>query len=253
MLQSIKLRYGNRLGASDGDIGHVKDFYFDDLTWAVRYVVADTGNWLPGRQVLISPHAFGSISPAGKAMLVNLTRKQIADSPAIETHKPVSRKFEEDYYRYYGWPYYWQGGGVWGMSGFPILERPPIPLPDQPAAAIGPQPERADAHLRSTQAVSGYHLQATDGIVGHVCDFVMDGKTWAINQLVIKIGHRFTGKEVQVPVSQVERISYPESTVSVKLTKDAVEKCPEHRLVPDEAAQTASSHISSASAARRGS
>ena len=184
MLLSIKQLYGNKLGASDGEIGHVKDFYFDDQNWAVRYVVADTGSWLPGRQVLISPHAFGSLHQAGKLLLVNLTRKQIEDSPSIESHKPVSRQYEEEYYRYYGWPYYWQGDGLWGMSGFPILELPATPLPSEPATANGPQPERADAHLRSTQAVSGYHIQASDGTIGHVCDFMMDAESWAIRQLV---------------------------------------------------------------------
>ena len=191
MLQSIKQLYGDKLGASDGEIGHVKDFYFDDQNWAVRYVVADTGSWLPGRQVLISPHAFGSLHQAGKVLRVNLTRKQIEDSPAIESHKPVSRQYEEEYHRYYGWPYYWQGDGLWGMSGFPILELPPKPLPGEPAAASGPQPERADAHLRSTQAVNGYHLQASDGIIGHVCDFMMDDQSWAI---------RSTGHQNRPPV-----------------------------------------------------
>ena len=234
MLQSIKQLCGHKLGASDGDIGQVQDFYFNDHSWAVRYVVADTGNWLPGRQVLISPHAFGSIHPAGKTLLVKLTRKQIEASPAIETHKSVSRQYEEDYHRYYGWPYYWEGDGLWGgMRGFPVLGLPPKFASDEPPAATGSKSERADAHLRSTQAVSGYHLRATDGIVGHVCDFMMDDKSWAINQLVIKVGHRFTGKEVQIPMSQIDRISYEDSTVFVKLTKEAVEKSPEHRLVPN--------------------
>jgi hypothetical protein len=234
MLQSIKQFYGNKLAASDADLGHVKDFYFDDHTWAVRYVVADTGNWLTGRQVLLSPHAFGGIYPAGKSLLVNLTRKQIEDSPAIETHKPVSRQYEEDYHRYYGWPYYWEGDGLWGgMRGFPILELPPKFASVEPPAATGPKPHRADAHLRSTQAVNGYHLQATDGTVGHVCDFLMDEKSWAIQQLVIKIGHRFTGKEVQLPVGKVNHISYDDSKVFVNLNTDAVEKSPEHRLVPN--------------------
>ena len=191
MLQSIKQLHGNKLGASDGDIGHVKDFYFDDQNWAVRYVVADTGTWLPGRQVLLSPHAFGSLHHAGKVLRVNLTRKQIEDSPAIESHKPVSRQYEEEYHRYYGWPYYWEGDGMWGMSGFPVLERPQNLSPGKPAAANGPQPKRADAHLRSTQAVSGYHLQATDGIIGHVCDFMMDDKSWAIQS---------TGRQNRPPV-----------------------------------------------------
>src|ERR1035438_5024444 len=159
MLQSIKQLHGNRLGASDGDIGHVKDFYFDDRNWVVRYLVADTGSWLPGRQVLLSPHAFGSLHQDGKVLRVKLTRKKIEDSPAIETHKPVSRQHEEEDHRYYGWPAYWLGDGMWGTSGTSVLETPPT-LSGGSTATIGPQPNPADAHLRSTQAVSGYHVQA---------------------------------------------------------------------------------------------
>ena len=231
MLQSIKQLYGSKLGASDGEIGHVKDFYFDDRNWAVRYMIADTGSWLPGRQVLISPHAFPE-GFRGKILRVNLTRKQIENSPSIESHKPVSRQYEEEYYRYYGWPYYWQGAGLWGMSGFPILELPAKPLPSEQAAAIDPQHENADAHLRSTQTVNGYHIKASDGMIGHVCDFMMDAQSWAIRQLVIKTGHRFSGKEVQIPTSKVDRISYPDSTVFVNLTGEAVEQSPAHHPAP---------------------
>ncbi len=232
MLQSIKQLSGNKLGASDGDLGHVKDFYFDDQSWAVRYVVADTGNWLPGRLVLISPHALGCFHPEGKTLQVNLTRNQIEHSPAIETHKPVSRQYEEEYHRYYGWPYYWEGDGLWGgMRGFPILDLPPKFAASKPQLPIHPKTERADAHLRSTQAVNGYHIQATDGILGHVCDFLIDEKSWAIHQLVVKIGHRFTGKEVQLPVSKVTQISYDDSKVFVNLTTDAMERSPAYILV----------------------
>ena len=195
-------------------------------------MVADTGSWLSGRKVLISPHAFGSLHQVGKLLLVNLTRKQIDDSPSIEFHKPVSRQYEEEYYRYYGWPRYWQGDGLWGMSGFPILELPTKPLPSETASAVGSQPERADAHLRSTQAVNGYDLEASDGTIGHICDFMMDAQSWAIRQLVIKVGHRLSGKEVQMPTSQVSRISYEKSTVSVNLTSEAVQQSPAHHLAP---------------------
>ncbi len=232
MLRSIKQLYGDKLGASDGEIGHVKDFYFDDQNWAVRYAVVDTGSWLPGRQVLISPHAFSSLQPAGKIMRVNLTRKQIENSPAMESHKPVSRQYEEEYYRYYGWPFYWRGDALWGLSGVPVLELPPLPPPGEPAAESHPQSERADTHLRSTQAVGGYHLEASDGVNGHVCDFMMDDQSWAIRQLVIKTGHRFSGKEVQIPTRKVDRISYPNSAVFVNLSREAVELSPKHHLVP---------------------
>jgi len=232
VLRSIKQLYGDKLGATDGEIGHVKDFYFDDQNWAVRYVIADTGSWLPGRQVLISPHAFGRLHKSGNLLFVNLTRKQIEDSPSIESHKSVSRQYEEEYYQYFGWPYYWQGDALWGISGFPILELPPKHPLSKPVTTSGQKLERADAHLRSTQAVNGYHLVASDGTSGHVCDFMMDDQSWAICQLVIKTGHRFSGHEVQIPTGRVVRISYEESTVFASLTREAVEQSPAHHLAP---------------------
>ena len=234
MLRSMKQLYGNKLGASDGDIGHVKDFYFDDQNWAIRYLVVDTGSWLPGRRVLLSPHAFGSLHPDGKVLCANLTRKQIEDSPSNEEHKPLSRQYEEEYYRYYGWPYYWQGGALWGMSGFPILELPAEALPSEPATSGDRYPgQGADAHLRSTHAVNGYHVEGSNGTIGHVCDFMMDDQSWAIRQLVIKTGHRFSGKEVQILTSTVDRISYDESTVFVNLSTEAIEQNPARLLVSD--------------------
>jgi hypothetical protein len=224
MLRSIKQLYGDKLGALDGEIGHVKDSYFDDQNWGIRYVVADTGSWLTGRLVLISPHSLGRLTPVGRILRVNLTRKQIENSPSIESHKPVSRQYEEEYHRYYGRPYYWQGDALWGMSSVPMME-----LPSRPSApASGPPPERTDAHLRSSLAVNGYHLHASDGLLGHVCDFMMDDETWGIGQLVIKTGHRFSGREVQIPTSKVDRVSYEDSTVFVNLTSEAVEQSPAH-------------------------
>ena len=230
MLRIVKELYGTKLGASDGEIGHVKDFYFDDQNWAVRYLVADTGSWLPGRQVLIAPHALGSLYQGGKLLLVNLTRQQIENCPSIESHKPVSRQYEEKYYRYFGWPFYWQGHGLWGMSGFPILELPGS-LPIEPAAAPVPQPEGPDAHLRSTLAVNGYQVQTTDGTLGHVCDFMMDDRAWVISRLVVRTGHRISGKELMIPTDKVGRISYEESAIFVNLTGEAVGTCSTADLV----------------------
>jgi sporulation protein YlmC with PRC-barrel domain len=232
MMQSLKQLYGNRLGASDGEIGRVSDFYFDDKNWAVRYVVVDTGSWLPGRKVLISPLAFGGFHQTGKILSVNLSRKQIEGSPAVESHKPVSRQYEEEYHRYYGWPYYWEGNGLWGGSEFPILLAPPKKMPEKESAAIDRKPQAADPHLRSVQAVSGYHIKASDGIIGHICDFIMDNKSWVICQLVVKTGHRFTGKEVEIPVGKIDRISYEQSTVFVNLTMAAVEQSSVHDMAP---------------------
>jgi sporulation protein YlmC with PRC-barrel domain len=222
MLRSIKQLYGYKLGASDGEIGHVKDFYFDDQSWAVRYLIADTGTWLPGRQVLISPHSVGRLQETAKdVLLVNLTREQIENSPSIDEHKPVSRQYEEEYYRYFGWPYYWQGDALWGLSGFPILELPPSPIINASNVPFAPQPGTADPHLRSTQAVKGYQADArVEGVIGHVNDFMIDTESWAISQLVIQTGHRLSGKTLLISTKNVNRISYDESMVFVTMTAE---------------------------------
>ncbi len=212
------------MGASDGEIGRVKDFYFDDQSWAVRYLVADTEAWLPGRKVLISPHAFDKFDSTGKILRLKLTREQIEKSPSLESHKPVSRQYEEEYYRYFGWPNYWQGEALWGISEFPVLTLPPMLPSNDPSPNNDSQSHRPDAHLRSAQAVDGYHLQAMDGTAGHISDFIMDDHNWQIDQLVVRIGHRLSGKEVLIPVKAVNRISYDESTVYVNLTRREVEQ-----------------------------
>ena len=229
MIRSLKQLYGNHLGASDGQLGAVKDFYFDDRRWAVRYLVAETGSWLSGRQVLLSPHALGNIYQPGKLLLVNLTRQQIQDSPGLQTHQPVSRQLEESYYQYYGWPNYWVGDGLWGTTGFPTVVNP-FPRQEPAAIAGGPHPHSAAAHLRSTQAVAGYQIRATDGLTGHVTDFLMDDKSWTIQQLVVQIGHRLSGREIQIPTTQVDRISYEESTVFVNLTVAELAALPNYHL-----------------------
>ena len=221
MLRSIRQLYGKKLGASDGDIGHVKDFYFSDQHWVVRYVIADTGSWLPGRMVLISPHAFGNIYQDRDSLLVNLTRKQIENSPAIESHKPVSRQYEEEYYRYYGWPAYWDGERMWGMGGFPVTP-PTRPTPSKRTSRGSRSHDDDDPHLRSTQGLSGYHIQTGEGALGHVTDFIIDDKSWAIRHLVVETGHWYSGKAIVISPKHIDRISYEESKVFVNVTKEAI-------------------------------
>jgi len=228
MLRSIKQLYGKKLGTSEGEIGHVEDFYFNDQHWVVRYVVADTGSWLPGRLVLLSPHAFGSFYQDGDCLLVSLTRQQIENSPPIDSHKPVSRQYEADYYSYYGWPSYWQGGEMWGIAGLPMA-----PLPQSlPGAQAGldKHSHDEDLHLRSTKALIGYHIQTPEGAIGHVTDFMMDDQSWAIRHLIVETGHWFSGKEITLSPQQIERVSYEESKVFVNVTKEAILDAREYHI-----------------------
>jgi len=227
MLQNINDLYGHKLAASDGEIGQVRDFYFDDHSWVVRYLVAETGTWLSGRQVLISPHAFGPLDPERKVLSVKLTRKQIEDSPSIDTHRPVSRQFEVDYYNYYGWPTYWDGGNLWGTGNYPVIVPPPLESKRQHQG----HKRRDDVHLRSTVSVRGYEIQASDGPIGTTVGFQVDDQTWAIADMIVKTGHWFAGKEIMISPNRIERISYENSKVHVYLTKADIEQTAAHEVV----------------------
>ena len=226
MLRSVKKLFEGKLGASDGEIGRVNDFYFDDQNGAIRYLVADTGTWMPGRLVLIFPHAFGNLYQGGKLLLVNLTRKQIENSPSIESHKPVSRQYEELYHRYYGWPIYWRGDQLWGMSAFPIASAPPGRSPGKQSAAKARKTESDDPHLRSAKAIIGYQIQAADEAIGRVTDFVLDDETWVIRHVVVDTRHWLSGKRVMISPNQIKRISWDESKVYMDLTKEAILESP---------------------------
>lgn len=227
MIHSLTELCGHSLAGSDGDIGHVKDFYFDDQSWAIRYVVADTGNWLTGRQVLLSPHAFVRLDPEAKALRFNLTRQQIGSSPSIDSHRPVSRQYEEEYYRYYGWPFYWEGGGMWGAAPYPIVT-PAVGRDNQRHHGHN---QRDDVHLRSSKSVTGYEIQALDGGIGAVSGFMVDDKGWVIRDLCVEAGPWYSGKEVFIAPERIERISYEESKVFVNLTFGDIRRTAEHELV----------------------
>ncbi|MBK8478818.1 MAG: PRC-barrel domain containing protein [Opitutaceae bacterium] len=214
MLQNTKSIQGQKLAAHDGEIGSISDFYFDETNWAIRYLVANTGSWLTGRLVLISPHSLGRPNVEATALTVNLSRKQIENCPPIDTDKPVSRQYEIDYYHYYGWPGYWYGGGLWGATNYPAM------LPFSPAEREAAQHshDNDNPHLRSIKAVTGYALQATDGEIGSISGFLMDDKTWVIGGLVAETGHWYSGKQIIIPTARIGRISYEDSTVQVNLT-----------------------------------
>src|SRR5579863_10337071 len=120
MLKNAKDLHGFTIRATDGEIGTVDQFYFDDETWAIRYLTVDTGGWLAGRMVLISPISIlGQPDWPAKRLDVSLTRKQVENSPGVDTHQPVSRQHEIEYLGYYGYPFYWGGANLWGPEPYP--------------------------------------------------------------------------------------------------------------------------------------
>ncbi|MEO8879073.1 MAG: PRC-barrel domain-containing protein [Gemmatimonadaceae bacterium] len=221
MLYSVSTLKGFTLRSRDGDIGHVKDLYFDDDHWTIRYLVANTGGWLAQRKVLISPYALGAVLSETGSVTVDLSRKQIEESPSLETDKPVSRQFEDIYHGHFGWPMYWSGPYIWGQ--YPVIERNPE-LWTKPAA---PAP-RSDSHLRSTNDVNGHHVHATDGEIGHVDDFILDDSTWAIRYLVVDTRNWWPGKKVLLSPEWIDRVSWEEREVFVDLDRNAIRDAPEY-------------------------
>jgi uncharacterized protein YrrD len=210
-----------KLGAKDGDTGKVRDFYFDDRHWAIRYLVADTGGWLMGRKVLIAPYGIEYVSTDNRVIKLNLTRKQIESSPSLESDQPVSQQFEESYYGYYGWPIYWTGLYAWGVT--PNMDRSEF---DESLA--NERKRHWDPSLRSTNEVAGYNVQACDGELGHIRDFIVDDQTWEIRYLVIDTGNWFGGKQVLVSPHWIESVSWSQSLVYTSLTQNEIQAAPEY-------------------------
>ena len=245
MLNKVKTLKGYKLDGLDGEIGTVKEFYFDDQYWTIRYLVADTGTWLAGRKVLISPYALLAVNREEQHIGIGLTRKQIEDSPSLDSDKPVSRQFEETFYGYYGWPAYWSSPYLWEASVIPNagqglqygqgvipsgLGASPTVLPNPGVSKDSFQDEKNtwDPHLRSTHDVNGHHIQAADGEIGHVDDFIIDDKTWAIRYLVIDTVNWWPGKKVLVAARWIERVSWNESKVFINLSRAAIKQAPEY-------------------------
>ena len=226
MLYRMEKLIGMTIGAYDGEIGKIKDVYFDDQRWAVRYLIVDAGSWLEDRKVLISPIAVGNIDWDKGVVHVKLTRQQVKDSPPIDTDKPVSRQHELEYSGYYGYPDYWNGSMLWGATPFPVMPIAIMPVADDVLSRNIDAP--TDPHLRSASEVSGYSLQATDDSIGHLQDFVLDDASWAVRYIVVDTRNWWPGKHVVIPPQWIKRLDWPEKVVHVDVTRDTVKGSPEY-------------------------
>jgi sporulation protein YlmC with PRC-barrel domain len=229
MKRSIKSLEGYSLIETDGEIGEVDEFYFDDTRWAIRYLVIKTGNWLSGRKVLISPNALLTPDWDNEEFPVNLTKAQIESSPDINTDNPVSRQHEEELFSYYTWDPYWgadtHGAAIFGAMPSDLYESE-ITEPDNIAA--NPAEENNDPHLRSTGEVKGYTIHATDGEIGKVTDFIVDDSNWKINYLVVDTGTWLNSKNVLLPVGWIKEIKWDNQLVIVDVTMAQIENCPSY-------------------------
>lgn len=208
--------------AEDGDAGKAYDFLFDDMTWTIRYLVVDTGHWLTGYRVLILPQAIKHTNIQEKQLILNLTKTQIQNSPGVEADKPVSLQQQIDLHDYYAYPYFWTVSGF--SPGYPF------PVSSEFLNATTPEQDEAkpgDPHLRSTNEVTGYHIHASDGEIGHVEDFIVDETTWAIEYMAVDTKNWLPGRKVLVTPRDITRVIWDEHLVMVSLSQRAIKNSPE--------------------------
>lgn len=223
MMRSLKDLERYTVHATDGDIGTVVNFLLDDEKWAVRYLVVKTGGFFNGSQVLISPISVRKVDWSTQQFHLTLTMDKIKNSPSIYTDLPVSRQFERDYYRYYDYSNYWASSHVWGAGEYPN------------ALADGAWVDRAelsdeqhrDAHLRGAKEMSGYHVHGSDGVIGHVADFLLDEDTWEVRYLVVDTASWWAeGKEVLVSPRWATSIDWEKREFHLDRTRQAIKDSP---------------------------
>ncbi|MBA3595890.1 MAG: PRC-barrel domain-containing protein [Methylibium sp.] len=233
MLFSTRQLEGFKLDARDGEIGRVREVYFDDRHWVIRHLVVDTGGWLSGRKVLISPHSIERLDRDQQRLTVALSRQQIEDAPGIDADKPVSRQHEIAFSDHYGYPYYWTGTGLWGAAAYPLtVGAMAVPQAEDGRArelsqrAAQAEDAAADPNLRSSKEVIGYHIEAGDGSIGHIEDFLFDERSWQIRQAVVDTRNWLPGRLVLVSPEAIESVDWSARQVRVKLTREAVKASP---------------------------
>jgi hypothetical protein len=193
MLRRVRDFENYVLRARDGDIGRTKEFLFDDKNWAIRYLVAETGIWLSSRKILVSPHALNPAIGYDDVIPVNLTKKQIwGSSPYLWGQMPANQENRDDVIRNQRMEDSW------------------------------------DPCLRSTHDVTGHHVQASDGEIGHVVDFIIDEDNWSIRYLIVDTKNWWPGKHVLISPEWIDRVSWDDHKIFVKVTREAVRQSPEY-------------------------
>ncbi|MEO5368276.1 MAG: hypothetical protein H7831_18355 [Magnetococcus sp. WYHC-3] len=215
---------GSIVRATDGDVGTIEQFYFDDLTWIVRYMTVNTEELLPDRQVLVSLAALGKPDWKKRVFPVNLTMAQVRSSPKTNIAKPVSRQHEIKLHAYYAWPVYW-GGGFYLPLGY-AKNTEPFDEAETSAQMPSSGVRKLDQHLRSTREVADFQVHATDGNIGHVEDCLVDDGTWTIRYFVVNTRNWLPGRRVLVSPQWFRKIEWAENNVFVNLTREAVKKSP---------------------------
>jgi hypothetical protein len=229
MLLVAKALQGFEIAALDRSIGVVSDFLFDDKTWKFRWMVVDTGGWWDDHKVLLQPSVVTRIDYAKRVVFVSLLSEKIRTSPDLMQDPPVSRQMEARIFDHYGWNPGWGGdryyldselllpaGGDFLMD--PVLERE--------LAGFGDGSDEGDPHLRSAKIVTGSHIHAKDGEIGHIENFLVDDDSWGVRYLIVDTSNWWFGRHVLISPLAVRAIDWPANKVDLDVTKAQVQSSP---------------------------
>lgn len=193
MLWNASAINGYATHASDGRLGTVSDLLFEDVSWIIRWLVVDTDNRLSGQKVLLPLAALGQPDPALREFPVKLTMQQVKECPDVDTDQPVSRQIQTDLYKHYG---------------------------------FYPYPNEEDSHLRSIAAVTGYHIHAADGEIGHVEDFLVDDVSWGIRYITVDTRNWWPGERVLISPRSVREINWTDRLIQLNVNRQTVKDSP---------------------------
>lgn len=229
MLRSLMDLEGATVHSVEREAGRVEGVYLDDAYWSVRYLVVGTGSWLAGKTVLVAPRAVRRVESS--VVVLELTKEQLQECPGADTDKPVSRQFETEIHDFFGWPYYWEPDTFTNLTPIPVTENVYGPEGRLSASERIAEKQAAGeykAHLRCIGELGGYALEAKEGEIGHVEDFVaeIDDDGWPVRYLVVNVGKFLAGHRVLLSTEWVDRLSWEGKSVGVDLTREAVENAP---------------------------
>ena len=228
LYDASKIR-GYAVAASDGELGTVSDFLFDDASWLVRWLAVDTSNWLTGRKVLLPTSVLGRLDLKGEQFSVKLSRQQVKDSPDVDADGALSRQVETNLYEHYGWSPYLGTGVLIGGHGCAkgAMTMAPALEPVRREENIVPiRPSEGDRHLRSIEAVTGCHIHATDGEIGHVDDFLLEDTDWSIRYLIVNTSNWWSGQKVLISPRSAREFEWADKLVNLDVDRQRVKDSP---------------------------
>jgi len=230
MLWNASSLKGFDISGTDGELGKVSDLLFDDQSWTTKWLVVHTGSWLFGRKVLLPLASLGKPDRDSRHVAVRMTQQQIKDSPKVDTDLPVSQHIEAHVYNYYDQNPFWRSG--FSPMGVPpegtTIFAPRTAMIDDPRYdnSTDALPDDGDSSLRSVTEIIGYHMEATDGPIGHIEDFILDDNGWQIKYITLDTKNWLPGQRVVISPHSIRDIDWINRSIYLTIDRAKIKSSP---------------------------